>query len=103
MTWLYLLKDLSEVESVFKTFSKEITVQFGKDMCCVPIKHKKISNKKEFLFAMRMELFHQTSYCHTHKQSGVVKRKNRHLDMVCSILIHKHMAKRVRVVGVMLY
>ena len=79
-TWVYLMKDKSEVFSVFRNFHKMICTLFG---TTVKIFH--FDNGGEYLDSRLGQYFsahgviHQTSCTTTPQQNGVAERKNRHL------------------------
>ncbi|CAL5350327.1 unnamed protein product [Camellia sinensis] len=79
-TWVYLMKDKSEVFSVFRTFHKMICTQFG-----ATIKIFRSDNGGEYIDSGLEQYFsthgiiHQTSCTNTPQQNGVAERKNRHL------------------------
>lgn len=89
-TWIFLLKDRSELLSVFQNFFKEIQNQFG---CSIRILRS--DNAKEYFstsfnsFMSENGVIHQSSYPHTPKQNGIVERKHRHIiETARTLLIH---------------
>ena len=80
VTWLYLMKCISELFSHFSAFCAEIQTQFH-----VSIQTLRSDNAKEYFselfqfFMLQHEILHQTSYVDTPSQNGVAKRKNRYL------------------------
>ena len=92
MTWLYLMKNRSELFSHFRTFHAEIQTQFT-----LPVKILRSDNAKEFLsdqfqvFMRDHGILHQTSCVDTPSQNGVVERKNRHrLKTTRALLFQMH-------------
>ncbi|KAL5804478.1 hypothetical protein ACOSQ3_031278 [Xanthoceras sorbifolium] len=95
MTWIFLLKNKSDVCDVFQNFYHMILTQF----------HKKIQvlrsdNGGEYLnhsvktFCLKNGILHQTSCAHTPQQNGTAERKNRHLlEVARSLLLGMHMPK----------
>ncbi|XP_070019307.1 retrovirus-related Pol polyprotein from transposon TNT 1-94 isoform X2 [Nicotiana sylvestris] len=79
-TWLFLMKDRSELFSIFQSFCAEIKNQFG-----VSIRIFRSDNALEYVSSQFQQFmtFHgiinQTSCPYTPQQNGVAKRKNRHL------------------------
>ena len=80
ITWTYLLRDKSEVASVFEKFYNMVETQFG---CKIQI--FKSDNGSEYFTKSLGEFFNkkgilQISTCvNTPQQNGVAERKNRHL------------------------
>ncbi|CAM8921688.1 unnamed protein product [Rhodiola kirilowii] len=80
MTWIYFMKNRSELLQHFSSFCAEIRTQFG-----VPVKILRSDNAKEYLsapfheFMQKHGIIHQTSCVDTPSQNGVAERKNRHL------------------------
>ena len=79
-TWVFLMKDRSELFSIFKSFFAEIQNQFG-----VSIRTFHSDNALEYLssqyreFMTHQGIIHQTTCPYTSQQNGVAERKNRHL------------------------
>ena len=79
-TWLYLMKNHSELFSHFRAFCVEIHTQFH-----VYIQNLRSDNAKEYVleqfqsFMLQHGILHQTSCVDTLAQNGVAERKNRHL------------------------
>ena len=95
MTWLYLLKERSEVSDVIELFHNEIKTQFS-----TSIRVFRTDNALEYikndvsLFSSKNEIIHQTSCSHTSQQNGVAERKHRHiLDVARIMMIHMHVPK----------
>ena len=80
MTWLYLMKNRSELFSHFCAFCAEVKTQFKRSVQIL-----RSDNAKEYLFApfqsymVQNGIIHQTSCVDTPSQNGVAERKNRHL------------------------
>lgn len=80
MTWLYLMKNRSELFSHFCAFCAEVKTQFKRSVQIL-----RSDNAKEYLFApfqsymVQNDIIHQTSCVDTPSQNGVAERKNRHL------------------------
>ncbi|CAM8996453.1 unnamed protein product [Rhodiola kirilowii] len=80
MTWIYFMKNRSELLQHFSSVCAEIRTQFG-----VPVKTLRSDNAKEYLsapfheFMQKHGIIHQTSCVDTPSQNGVAERKNRHL------------------------
>ncbi|KAK8951538.1 hypothetical protein KSP39_PZI004751 [Platanthera zijinensis] len=87
-TWVYLLRDRSELLDVWISFYQLIKTQF--DAC---IKTFRSDNAKEYLshafttFRVQHVIIHQTSCVYTSQQNGVAERKNRHLLDVARTLM----------------
>ena len=80
VTWLYLMKNRSELFSHFSAFCAEIQTQFH-----VFVQTLKSDNAIEYLsepfqfFMLQHGILHKTSCVDTPSQNGVAERKNRHL------------------------
>ncbi|KAK8925796.1 hypothetical protein KSP39_PZI018370 [Platanthera zijinensis] len=80
VTWLYLLRDRSELPGVFRTFFIETRNQFS-----TTIKTFRTDNAREYTshtfshLCVEFGIIHQTSCVYTPRQNGVVERKNQHL------------------------
>ena len=95
MTWLFLMKERSELPRIFSKFYNEIFVQFNKH-----IKILRSDNALEYTqpvmdsFCVERGIIHQTSRYRTSQQNGVAERKHRHLlDVVHTLLFHMHVPK----------
>jgi len=91
-TWVYLMKDRSELLSIFTSFLHEIKNQFGR-----VIKILRSDNAKEyFLSALSAVLsshgsLHQSTCPHTPQENGIAKRKSRHLfETAHTLLLRAH-------------
>ena len=80
MTWLYVLKNKSDVGMVFRSFSQMIRTQYSsviKVLCS--------DNGGEYInfelseFLHDRGILHETTCPHTPQQNGVAERKNRHI------------------------
>ena len=95
-TWIFLMKNRSDVFSIFRNFSIEIHNQFGSS-----IKTLRTDNAKEYLssqfqsFLTSQGIIHQTSCAHTPQQNGVAERKIRHLvETARTLLLHYNVPLR---------
>ncbi|KAK2437071.1 putative mitochondrial protein [Trifolium repens] len=89
-TWIFLMKNRSELFPIFQKFYQEIKTQFG-----VSIRTLRSDNAREYLshqfqnFMALNGILHQTSCPHTPQQNGVAERKNRHLiETTRTLLLH---------------
>ncbi|KAL4379170.1 hypothetical protein GQ457_02G022950 [Hibiscus cannabinus] len=96
MTWVYFVKDKSEVFSVFKKFKSSIEKQSGN-----AVKVLRTDRGGEFVstefdnFCEEMGLQHQLTASYTPQQNGVAERKNQSLvEMAKSMLKAKCLPKR---------
>ena len=86
-TWLYLMKNRSELFSHFRAFYAEIHIQFH-----VFVQSLRSDNAKEYVseqfqsFMLQNGILHQTS-CVDTPQNGVAERKNRHLLEIARALL----------------
>lgn len=95
-TWLFLMKNRSELFSIFQQFYQEVKTQFG-----VSIRSLRSDNAKEYLshqfqnFMSSNGILHQTSCAHTPQQNGVAEWKNRHLiETTRTLLLHSNVPYR---------
>ena len=95
MTWIFLLKNKSDVCDIFQNFYHMILTQFQKK-----IQVLRSDNGGEYLnhsvktFCLKNGILHQTSCAHTPQQNGTAERKNRHLlEVARSLLLEMHMPK----------
>lgn len=88
LTWVYLLRDKTEVKEVFKTFHKMVQTQFQKN-----IKIITTDNGREYCnsvlgdFILAKGMIHQSSCFDTPQQNGVAERKSNQgptLYQICS-------------------
>jgi hypothetical protein len=95
MTWLFLIKNRSELFSIFQIFHNRIKTQFSQKnriLCSDSAKEYTSSSFASYL--SDKGIIHQTSCAHTIQQNGVAKSKNLHLlDVVRCLLIHMHVPK----------
>ena len=95
MTWIYLLKNKSEVFSKFTCFCAMIKTQFKSE-----IQILRSDNGGEFVntsmkqFCQEKGILHQTSCAHTPEQNGVSERKNRFLlEITRALMIESQVPK----------
>ena len=88
VTWLYLMKNRSEVFTHFCAFVAEIKTQFS-----VSVKTLRSDNAKEYTsesfrsFMLQQSIRHESSCVDTPAQNGVAERKNRHLLEVARAIL----------------
>ena len=97
MTWLFLIKDHTEIFHYFRRFYFEVLNQYN-----TFVKTLRSDNAKEYLavafgFQPCLDshgIIHQTSYSYTPQQNSVAERKNRHLlDVARCLIFHMHLPK----------
>lgn len=88
MTWIYMMKNKSEVIKCFQDFHKMVSTQFAKQ---VHILHSdngtEYINKEFVVYLSEQGMLHQTTCPGTPSQNGVAERKNRHLLEVARSLM----------------
>ena len=90
-TWLFLMKEKSEVSNIFQFFYKMINTQFG-----VSIKRVRSDNARDYFnhilshFFQKEGVIHESSCVDTPQQNGVAERKNRHLLNVTRALLFQN-------------
>ncbi|XP_031744711.1 uncharacterized protein LOC101207712 isoform X1 [Cucumis sativus] len=95
LTWLYLMKNRSELLSHFCAFHTEIKNQFN-----VSIKTLRTDNAGEYFshslgsYLCENGIIHQSSCADTPSQNGVAERKNRHLlETARALSFQMHVSK----------
>ena len=89
-TWLFLMKNCSELFHIFQSFFNEIKTQFS-----VSIRVLRSDNGCEYLshsfkqYMASYGILQQTSCAYIPQQNNVAQRKNRHLiETTCTLLTH---------------
>nr|KYP51688.1 Retrovirus-related Pol polyprotein from transposon TNT 1-94 [Cajanus cajan] len=89
-TWIFLMKNRSELFNIFLSFYSEIKTQFGK-----VIRILRSDNAKEYFsdcfksFMASHGILHQSSCPHTPQQNGVAERKHSHIvDTARTLLLN---------------
>ena len=96
ITWVFLMKEKSEVGKIFKNFNIMIQTQFH-----TKIQIFRTDNAKEYFkhilgdYLQSEGIIHQSSCVDTPQQNGVAKRKNRHiLEVARSLMFSTHVPKQ---------
>ena len=96
VTWVFLLKQKSEVSSVVQCFFSMVKNQFG-----VSIKRIRSDNAKDYFnhglisFCQKEGIIHESSCVKTPQQNGIAERKNGHLlDQTRALLFQHEVPKR---------
>lgn len=88
LTWVFLMKNKSEVSQIFQNFNTMIQTQFN-----TKIQVLKTDNAKEYFkdslssYLLHQSILHISSCVDTPQQNGVAERKNRHLLEVARCLL----------------
>ena len=88
VSWVYLLKEKSDIEEIFKIIYAMVETQFQEQ-----IKKFRSNNGKEYFnkildnFFLEKGMIHQSSCTDTPQQNGVAERKNKHLLEVARALL----------------
>ena len=91
VTWVFLLKQKSDVSTIVPRFLSMVHTQFGKQ-----IKRFKTDNAKDYFNQSISSLFlqqgiiHESSCVYSPQQNGLAERKNRHLLEVTRALLFQH-------------
>ena len=76
MSWVYLLKDRTQVSNVIKNFINKIKTQFSTSMRVLRIDNAlEYTQNKISHFCAFHGILHQTTWPHTSQQNGVAERK----------------------------
>jgi transposase InsO family protein len=96
MTWLFLMKNHSELFSIFQVFRNMIKTQFAQKIHVLRSDNVKEYTSNSFAsYLSEKGIIHQTSCAHTPQQNGVAERKNRHLlEVARCLLFHMHVPKQ---------
>jgi len=96
VTWVFLLKQKSEISSVFIQFVSMIKNQFG-----VNIKRIRLDNARDYFnlvhnsFCQKEGIIHESSCVNTPQQNGIAERKNGHLlNQTKALLFQNHVPKK---------
>ncbi|KAK4387924.1 Retrovirus-related Pol polyprotein from transposon TNT 1-94 [Sesamum angolense] len=95
MTWVYFMREKSEVFKVFKKFKNLVEKQSGRSIKVLRSDRGKEYNNLEFdKFCKEEGIEHQTTVSYNPQQNGVSERKNRTvMEMARSMLQEKHLPK----------
>ena len=93
MTWLYLMKNRSELFSYFSAFCAEIQTQFHVPVQILSDNAKKYMSEPFQNYIIKHGILHQTSCVDTPSQNGVAERKNRHLETAKALLFQMQVPK----------
>ena len=90
-TWIYLLKNKSDVFSRFNDFQNHVERLFDKKILALQSdwggEYQKLSS-----FFQRVGIEHHVSCPHAHQQNGSAERKHRHIvEVGLTLLAHAHM------------
>lgn len=95
LTWVFLMKNKSEVSEIFQNFHSMIQTQFQ-----TRIQILKTDNAKDFFnsvlgpYLIQQGIIHLSSCVDTPQQNGVAERKNRHLlEVARSLMFATHVPK----------
>lgn len=95
LTWLFLMKEKSQVEDIFRRFNSMIQTQFQ-----TKVQILKTDNALEYFkstlgsFLLDQGILHISSCAHTPQQNGVAERKNRHLlEVARSLMFSSNLPK----------
>jgi hypothetical protein len=93
-TWIYFLKNKSEVHSIFLQFESMISCQVNQQIKAF---HSGWGGEYQCLnlHFKTMGIIHRIACPYTHDQNGTTKRKIRHLvDTTLTLLAHAHLPKK---------
>ncbi|KAL0376010.1 UNVERIFIED_CONTAM: Retrovirus-related Pol polyprotein from transposon TNT 1-94 [Sesamum calycinum] len=94
MTWVYFMREKSEVFKVFKKFKNLVEKQSGRSIKVLRSDRGKEYNSEFDKFCEEEGIEHQTTVSYNPQQNGVSERKNRTvMEMARSMLQEKHLPK----------
>ena len=80
LCWVYLIREKSEVEKIFKEFYRMIEHQFQTKISILRFDNGiEYFNKVLKTFSNERGILHQSLCSDTPEQNGIVERKNKHL------------------------
>lgn len=85
VTWIYLLRNKSDVSTVFPLFLTHVKTQYNSSIKCI-----RFDSAPELAFSHMIEehsIVHQFSYAYTPQHNFVVERKHQHLINVARALM----------------
>ena len=96
MTWLYLMKNKSEVAGIFCSFHTMIKTQFFAKLQILRSNNGgEFDNKELHDYFQTHGLYHETTCSQTPQQNGVAERKNIHiLEIAHALLIAANSPQR---------
>src|SRR3954468_1905624 len=95
MTWLYMMKQKSEVARCFKDFTCFVQRRFdGQIKVLRSDNGTEYTNKELAAFLSGLGILHQTTCPDTPGQNGIAERKNRHLmEMTRALMFEMNVPK----------
>lgn len=96
VTWVFLLKQKSDVSNIIPSFLSMIQTQFG-----VQVKRFRTDNAKDYFnnsigtLFQNQGIIHESSCVYSPQQNGIAERKNRHLlEVTRALLFHHNVPKQ---------
>jgi transposase InsO family protein len=95
LTWVYVLRDRSQLFTVFQSFYAEVTNQFNARLLVLRSDNAQEYTSKPFTqFLDSRGIIHQTSCVTTPQQNGVAERKNGPIIAIArALMLHMHVPK----------
>ena len=97
-TWTFLMKEKSEISTIFQSFYSMISTQFQSK-----IQVFKTDNARDYFnsilgfYLSKHDIVHISSCVDTPQQNGVAERKNRHLlEVACAIMFTNNVTNTFR-------
>ena len=88
LCWVYLMREKSKVERIFKEFYRMIENQFQTKISILRSNNgTKYFNKVLETFSNEKEILHQSLCSNTLEQNGIAKCKNKHLLKVAQAMM----------------
>lgn len=91
LTWVYLMNDNSEVETIFKSLFKMVKINFKKQLRFSVVIKAEIFFINIYHFFMEKEIVHQSSCVDIPQQNGVAEQKSKPLLEAARALLHRNM------------
>jgi transposase InsO family protein len=95
LTWVYVLKDRSQLFAIFQSFYAEISNQFNAKLLAFRTDNAREYTESSFQeFLTSRGIIHQTSCVHTPQQNGIAKRKNGSILAIArALMLQMHVPK----------
>lgn len=95
ITWLFLLKEKSEVGENFQYFKNMIQTQFQEKLQVLRIDNGRFFHSNLGSYLSEHGIIHQSSCVDTPQQNGMAERKSKHLlEVARSLMLSSHVPKQ---------
>ena len=88
-TWIYSMRQKSEVFGHFQRFKAEVTKTTGPHVRCLRLDGKEYFSDEFTVYLLKEGIRREFSCCHTPQQNGVAERKNWHIVEVARAMMNE--------------